>query len=85
MESISVRMDFSSTEDRVIAPLGRGVGFVLGNGCGGSAGSFIAAERGEAERSWAEVEIAKINNREKHETRTRNLVIFVPEDSRREV
>src|SRR3984957_8195493 len=41
IESINARMDFSSTEERAIAPLGRGIVLAFGNGCGGSAGAFL--------------------------------------------
>jgi hypothetical protein len=51
IESISARIDFSSTEDRAIAPLGRGIVFGFGSGCGGSAGAFADDGRAAARRS----------------------------------
>jgi hypothetical protein len=75
---MSLRIDFSSTVERAMAPAGRGIAFVLGNAFGGSAGSFTSDERALADFSCAVAELAAIKIREKHAIRIRNLFIFIP-------
>src|SRR5580704_1396486 len=79
IESISARMDFSSTEERAIAPLGRGIVLAFGRGCGGSAGSFIAdrcAACAAAGWSCAAAPNTEIKSRQPIEHQIRSMFIF---------